>query len=224
MTEEDEISFYRKTYRKLFEVHLSLMLRRFEEGVAKTYADILASNDVRWIGRRLNPMDQFRELIAHERDVLRRFLSGETGKLLDVGAGYGRLLPVYLEIGFDVTAVEKDPAARAILIEKGVKAYDADAAHLPFSDGEFDVLVMILVIHEVPQEERFRVLSECCRVLKEGGIAIIGEHRAEGFDPDWLLTALPEVGLEIEEIERREWRFAYRSRERVLMKCRKTPG
>jgi len=197
------------------------MRKIFSEEIAKIYADMLASNNVRWIGRRLNPEDQFGQLIIHERKILRKFLREESGKLLDVGAGYGRLIPFYKEMGFNVVAVEPDPGARAILIEKGVEVYDANITRLPFESCEFDVLTLILVIHEVLEADRIEALRECHRVLRKKGLMIVGEHRTEGFDPDWLLEVLPNLGFMVEEINTGTWRFGQIERERVLLKCRK---
>jgi ubiquinone/menaquinone biosynthesis C-methylase UbiE len=48
-------------------------------------------------------------------------------------------------------------------------SHQADAAHLPFDDEQFDVVTITTVMHMVPQSRRLLCPTEASRVLKRGG-------------------------------------------------------
>lgn len=58
-----------------------------------------------------------------------------------------------------------------------------DAANLPFSDGSFDVVLLMEAIYYLPSPERF--LAEARRVLRPGGVLFISSVNREwpGFNP-----------------------------------------
>ncbi len=67
----------------------------------------------------------------------------------------------------------------------------ADAGKLPFKEGSFDALFLVVVLGEVANQKAF--LSEAHRVLKPEGILSISEHLP---DPDF--SPLTEVKLLVE--------------------------
>jgi SAM-dependent methyltransferase len=110
-----------------------------------------------------------------DRLALRTLLQACGGHLLDLGAGFGRLVDEY--DGFDaVTLVDASPA----MIEAARERVDsdprfsvvaADAAHLPMADSSVDVVVAVrLLVHLGDPSPVFR---EIARVLRPGGWLII---------------------------------------------------
>jgi ubiquinone/menaquinone biosynthesis C-methylase UbiE len=50
-----------------------------------------------------------------------------------------------------------------------------DAAKLPFLDASFDAVTNVFLLHEIPADVRKRVLAEMFRVLRPGGLFVIGD-------------------------------------------------
>lgn len=98
-----------------------------------------------------------------------------TWKVADVGAGTGISCKLFLDAGFDVTAVEPNTAMRnAALAWLGnnprFRAVDgaADATHLP--DGSIDLVTVAQAFHWFDPDSTRR---EFARVLHRGGLAAI---------------------------------------------------
>lgn len=129
--------------------------------------------------RRIEPIE--RGSLAERR---RRALAGLRGVVLEVAAGTGRSLPCY-EQADEVVLAEANPHRRELLVARlprarvQVAVVDALPEELPFPDGSFDAVVMVLVLCTVNRPGR--VLSEAYRVLKPDGRLLLIEHvRAEG--------------------------------------------
>jgi arsenite methyltransferase len=118
-------------------------------------------------------------------------------RLLDLGCGRGavllqaaQLLPHGRAVGVDLWKTMdqsgNDPAVtRRNAVAEGVagrvELKTADMRALPFADGDFDVVVSSLAIHNIPAApERARVIAEAVRVLKPGGQLVIADIRAAG--------------------------------------------
>ena len=87
-----------------------------------------------------------------------------------------------------------------------------DARELPFEDNLFDLVYMVSVLQEIPDQEK--ALSEICRVLKSNGILSISEFLP---DPDYPLKGttvktLESYGFVIEESPGNLWNYTVRSR------------
>jgi ubiquinone/menaquinone biosynthesis C-methylase UbiE len=89
-------------------------------------------------------------------------------KVLDLGAGTGKLTASLLETGSDVFAVEPDEGMLNVLAERlpEVRATLGSAEEIPVADAQFDVVVVAQAFHWFDQE---RALPEIARVLKSGG-------------------------------------------------------
>jgi ubiquinone/menaquinone biosynthesis C-methylase UbiE len=106
----------------------------------------------------------------------RRWLVGSArGRVLDLGCGTGRSLPLF---GADATVVGLDPAwdslVRARRRAPGVWLVMASAEALPFRDQTFDTVISALVFCSVPDPSRG--LREVRRVLRPGGTLRMIEH------------------------------------------------
>lgn len=98
-------------------------------------------------------------------------------RILDVGCGTGRWLRRYLSLGLDATGVDATPQMLRVARTRGTTAPVAagEANHLPFRDGEFDVVSDVTVIQHIPTAQQPQALIEMTRVLKPGGRLILFE-------------------------------------------------
>lgn len=111
-----------------------------------------------------------------------RLIELEKGEsLLDVGCGTGRLLHLlrgkYGE-AVSLAGVDKSPEMLAGVPEedrRAVKIKIAPADDLPFSGASFDWVVSTLVLHHLSREEQERMLGECARVLRPGGVLYLAD-------------------------------------------------
>ncbi|MHA1568559.1 MAG: class I SAM-dependent methyltransferase [Alphaproteobacteria bacterium] len=116
--------------------------------------------------------------------VTRHFRPGTT--VLDIGSGGGREAFALAAAGFDVTAIDNNPAFVETCEEGAhqrgldIVVMEADAAHLPFDDEQFDHVVMVgqLLGHIRGRENRVAVLREIGRVMKPG-LALISTNAIE---------------------------------------------
>jgi SAM-dependent methyltransferase len=121
-----------------------------------------------WEGRGRN----YEDLV--ERQVLRQLLPTHGKRLLELGAGFGRLTTEYRAYDHVVLldySFSQLQYARDQLGDKGYTYVAADAYHLPFRRGVFDGATMIRVIHHfenVPQ-----VLGAVRRVLADDALFIL---------------------------------------------------
>jgi ubiquinone/menaquinone biosynthesis C-methylase UbiE len=106
-----------------------------------------------------------------ERIAIRAMLPSKGGRLIDIGAGAGRLGDLYL--GYD-EVILMDYARSTIVEARDRWGYDprfkfvaADLYALPFVDGVFDSVVMIRVIHHIVDVPR--ALSNIHAVMKLDG-------------------------------------------------------
>ncbi len=113
--------------------------------------------------------DKGRVLFMNELRALRELLKGvNLGFSLEIGVGTGEFASA-LGIKYGV-----DPALNALLKarERGVVCVQGIAEELPFRDGVFDNVFMIVTICYV--KDINKALSESNRVLKENGNLIVG--------------------------------------------------
>jgi ubiquinone/menaquinone biosynthesis C-methylase UbiE len=115
---------------------------------------------------------------------LTRLRPGQT--VLDLGCGRGRTLGYLLElnapdgraVGLDLSVelLELAERAHAREISAGrLKLVQHDAIKsLPFDDGSFDAVLCQNVLECIPEKAAF--LRECHRVLRPGGVLVLGHH------------------------------------------------
>jgi ubiquinone/menaquinone biosynthesis C-methylase UbiE len=109
---------------------------------------------------------------------------------LDVGCGNGAAaLLVADRFGMRVVGVDVDPRqialARAAAGDRtGLLFMTADATHLPFDEGLFDVVATSKTTHHVPRWSS--ALAEMRRVLKPNGYLVYADLKA----PSWLAWVL----------------------------------
>lgn len=123
---------------------------------------------------------QFGEIDIYLFDQLLRGRFDHRRRILDAGCGGGRNLPYFLRHGFDVRAVDADPAAiRAVrrLAAALNPALPPEQMHcgsldvLPWDAGSIDAVICSAVLHFARDEREFSAwLEEMWRVLAPGGL------------------------------------------------------
>jgi SAM-dependent methyltransferase len=115
--------------------------------------------------------------------------SSPDGRVLELGAGTGRLTAALLDAGLAVTAVERDPGMLTVLRDRvgdAATVVAADAADLPAMDPFGLVVLPTSLLNELPDAAtRRRVLegaSDRCRGDGRVALHLLGP---------WWLAALP---------------------------------
>ncbi|MEV0351685.1 class I SAM-dependent methyltransferase [Nonomuraea sp. NPDC050680] len=143
-------------------------------------------------------------------------------QVLDLGCGRGMVLLLAAQRlrGGRATGIDlwsgKDQSGNAESVTKAnakaegvsdrVDLVTGDMRELPFEDGQFDVIVSSLAIHNIPTAEgRDQAVKEAHRVLRPGGLMLIADFRHTPCYED----VLRELG--VVDVRRRDlgWRFWY---------------
>lgn len=103
-------------------------------------------------------------------------------KILDIGTGTGNLALRCAACGASVIGL--DPSA-GMLEQAKVKSVgvtnvefviaDEPFLRIPFSDLSFDAVVSTYAIHHIPDEIKPKCICEMLRVLKHGGMLVLGD-------------------------------------------------
>jgi SAM-dependent methyltransferase len=90
-------------------------------------------------------------------------------RVLDLGAGTGKLTALLSELGADVTAVDPDESMMAVLRSEmpSVRALHGKAEEIPLPDGSVDAVLCGQSLHWF---DLSRALPEIARVLTGGGV------------------------------------------------------
>ena len=140
---------------------------------------------------------EFFAQVAAARDELEPFIadyadfaSTRGRRVLEIGVGVGSDFIRFVRAGAVATGVDLTEHAIALVRRRleleGLSAdlQQADAEHLPFPDGSFDVVYSWGVLHHTPDSDR--AIAEAQRVLKPGGrlcVMLYARH-------SWLAYAL----------------------------------
>jgi ubiquinone/menaquinone biosynthesis C-methylase UbiE len=101
----------------------------------------------------------------------------ETPRLLDLGAGSGRIGLSFVAAGDDYVAVDLSVRMLRVFAEKDLAGHrarlvQADGRALPFADASFDAVLLIAVFGDVPDWRP--LIAEARRVLRPAGVVAIG--------------------------------------------------
>ena len=158
---------------------------------------------------------QVEVLFAGTADSMRRLLlpslvRAQPQRILELGAGTGRSTR-FLKMAMPrarLTAIDLSSPYLKVAAERlrdlpgpsgeGIDYVQADAAATPFRDESFDAVASVFLFHELPLEERRRVLNEAFRVLRSGGVIAIVDSLQSGDNPE-LQEALDEFPVQYHE-------------------------
>jgi ubiquinone/menaquinone biosynthesis C-methylase UbiE len=157
---------------------------------------------------------------AYPADAASWLLEGVTGRVLDLGAGTGKLTRSLVERGHEVSAVDPSSAMLRVLREAlpGVDAQIGSGEHIPFDDQSVDAVVCAQAWHWVDSAV---AVPEVARVLRPGGtLGLVWNFRDENVDWVRELGQLmhtaeaylgedvpPAIGPPFGEVERHEVRW-----------------
>jgi tellurite methyltransferase len=123
--------------------------------------------------------DHFGDIDIYLFDQLLKGTYDDCRRVIDVGCGAGRNLPYFLRNGYEVYAVDPDPAAIDIVraMAAGLASnlpetnfVEGRAEEVPFEEGSFDLVICSAVLHFARNPDHFeRMLRGAWRVLKPGG-------------------------------------------------------
>lgn len=126
-----------------------------------------------------NLQQQFGNIDIYLFDQLLKRTYDNCRHVLDAGCGAGRNLVYFLENGFEVYAIDPNPAAVAAVQQLAASLAPAlpeanfevaKAELLPFTDDFFDLVISSAVLHFADDEKHFEaMLCAMWRVLKPGG-------------------------------------------------------
>jgi SAM-dependent methyltransferase len=124
-------------------------------------------------------------------------------RVVDLGAGTGKLTQTLVGLGAEVTAVEPDPDMLAELRQQmpGVGAVPGRAEQIPVPDASVDAVVAGQAMHWF---DMARALPEIARVLTPGGV-LAGLWNMDDDDVDWV-AELTAMSKRLTTITRRRWR------------------
>jgi ubiquinone/menaquinone biosynthesis C-methylase UbiE len=127
-------------------------------------------------------------------EVVKKYLPKSAERILDLGCGTGMFLEELAERGGLVVGVDSSARMLGIARKRAgeVSLVCADADHLPFKDGSFDVVVSITLLQNMPKPEE--TMKEMGRVLKSKGVAIVTSLKRKHC-PEKLADWASSVGL-----------------------------
>ena len=135
------------------------------------------------------------------RQLLALAQLGPNDPLLECGIGTGRISLPMLAEGADVVGIDISPRMmerlHAKLAEMRAAAsgrawgtlttHVADMTEVPFEDGSFGAVVAVHVLHLISDWQR--ALHEIVRVLRPGGVFLLGQDQRDADDLQWRVQS-----------------------------------
>ena len=125
-----------------------------------------------------------KKLVSH---LIRRFNIEINSKVLDVCCGRGEFINEFINLGLEGHGVDINDTAKKHFPALSLKLVDLEKDKLPYNDDEFDIVFNKSVVEHFLSPEK--IIKECYRVLKPGGIIITmtpsWEHNLKNFYDDF---------------------------------------
>ena len=130
-----------------------------------------------------SPFDSFSDNLVpriKEKFIQNKFAKLNPKQFIDLGCGIGHntislknLYPHARVIGVDLGgAMLRYGYATARLLNQEVEFYQQNADYTEFPNQQFDLVTSFLLLHEIPKTSMKRIMSECARLLRPGGVMI----------------------------------------------------
>lgn len=111
----------------------------------------------------------------HKRKIVKELIGkyGKGKRVLDIGAGTGKLLAELKESGFQVWGVDSDQRAIKWSKKRNIKILKVDLSKdkLPFKKNHFDLVIGLDILEHLKEPEK--ILGEIKRVLAQKGKIIV---------------------------------------------------
>jgi SAM-dependent methyltransferase len=100
-------------------------------------------------------------------------------RLLDVGCSSGAFLAAAARMGFQVAGVEPSPEAAETARHAGFRVFSGLLEEARYPEGGFDAVSLIEVVEHLRDPRA--LLTECRRILRPGGIAMVSTPNATSW-------------------------------------------
>jgi 2-polyprenyl-3-methyl-5-hydroxy-6-metoxy-1,4-benzoquinol methylase len=120
---------------------------------------------------------EFREqYLPHRLELYARFMPylepfRETGRLLEIGSGYGYFLEMAGKAGWKSEGVEISPYCCQVARQRGCRVWEGDLANTSLNPATYDVVVLWDVIEHFTQPDE--MIRDCRALLRPGGALVM---------------------------------------------------
>ncbi len=161
---------------------------------------------------------------ARRHMMLRRFREVDAeihtepdSRILDIGSAWGYNAMVLRRLGYRVVGmdliVDQFPVGQRIAGFNEVEflVLGGDAAAVPFESGSFDCITMVETMEHIYESDRPAALSECRRVLRDGGRLILStpnyqslveRYKRFAVQRSWLRNRMPAMCYPADRVDR----------------------
>jgi SAM-dependent methyltransferase len=172
--------------------------------------------------------------------IVHEYLSGQLGRIADIGCGPGVFVRYICARATDVFAADIDEASLARVRARhrdntNLRCLVTFVNYLPFANGSLDTVLFLEVLEHLADDAAG--IRELCRVLAPGGKLVLsvpvppGEinpsdpwgHKREGYQLDQLQALLENNGFEIQDHRFAQFKFS-RLGERLVQRWRRWSG
>lgn len=127
-----------------------------------------------------------RQYLPHRLALYERFLPElqpfrQTGRLLEVGSGYGYFLEKANAAGWSSEGVEISPYCCQVARQRGCKVRQAQLEDAELAPGSYDVVILWDVIEHFTGPDA--VVRHCHSLLRPGGALVMRTPDGRGLDP-----------------------------------------
>ena len=132
--------------------------------------------------------------LKRKKAIVNRYSHQRTGKILDIGAGTGAFAGIMKEAGWQVSALEPDPQARAVAEKKYHLQLQETSSLFVIQTGSLDVVTMWHVLEHV--HTLYQYFEQFKKIVKKGGILLIAvpnytSEDAAKYGPYWAAYDVP---------------------------------
>jgi len=142
---------------------------------------------------------------AAERLALRALLPARGRRLVDIGAGYGRLADLYAGYQevylLDYARSQLQQAQEHLGNRPGITYVLGDIYNLPFTDGFFDTVVTVRVLHHISHIPK--AFAEIARILAPAGTYILEYANKRNLKAIWRFL----LGRQPSPFSHQPWEF-----------------
>ena len=117
---------------------------------------------------------------------IRVFRPSRGMNILDVGCGTGTHLELYQRYKCNLYGLDLSPSMLEVARERlgDTAQLDlGDATNMPYEDDKFDLVISMLLLHEISPETRSSVLNEVKRILKVNGRILLIDYHPGPYQP-----------------------------------------
>ncbi len=142
----------------------------FYKGMSKIY-DLLEFTYFRNQCR--NPRTQVLNFINQKDTMILDVCTGTATNAIAIAQRYKKARVIGIDRSKEMLHIAKNKVRKNEF--NNIKLYEMDATKTGFEDNTFDVVLISLVLHEVPEAIAENILKETKRILKQGGKLLIIE-------------------------------------------------